>query len=540
MNQKLRTIAVVGASALALGACPESQEGHLGGSQPPRGSQVLNIVSDARDPNGLPHNPRWHFQQAGAGGQLPLADPEWQCGGFPTGNAESRRRGDPRCTDQDTRVDLPTGWHKPVCGAEILNDGRWRKLRGHVNWKPATVSGYLTWNDKSGSYPFGDGDYTLTLEPTEDDLTTRLPGLTPYNKVKGYQTYAYHIEFNGSETVEHFGHEWWTTFRDRANDGAVHGGVNSQPGQIPDGTYAIVTGLFGLDAEHKGHSELHPVYALSLLASCAETPDAEGYFNDEWAVFVRNWGNEGFCADWKAYHMLDLPDSVYAFRIPLPGVDPASVTVGSKTRLFANLPRAGDTTAPGKGPFLVADAKSVEVRFQLPAFAGPMTRQNDPPRIHGMIHLRWKAAGGTSRSCPRRPPTAETGPPAAPVRAPGDGEDVMRILQEERRSRGLAVSGAEAARALVPTDTVEITDRTPIPAPAALSEIRDRVVRVPESAGGEQALAMDVDEPPPPEVCESARHTDLTGLDEQARRRMEELRKYCTRTTRAAPEPTPR
>lgn len=537
MGGRLFAIAALGASGLLLSACSCAQAEPPAGAPPPRGKAVLNIEWDARDPIGLPINPRWRFQRKTASGQMPLADPEWQCGGFPTRNDESRRRGDPPCTDQETHVDLPTGWHKPVCGAELLADGRWGKLRGHVNWKPATVGGYLTWDGASGSYPFGDGDYNLTLEPAEDDATTRRPGLTHYNKVKGREMHAYHIEFNGLETVERFGHEWWTAHREHVKSDTVPASAAPGPGQIPDGTYAVVTGLFGLDAEHKGHSELHPVYALSLLASCAETPDAEGYFNDEWAVFVRNWGNEGFCGDWKAYHMLDLPNSVYAFRIPLPGVDPKTVSLGRKTRFLANLPRAGEATRPGKGPFLVPDAKGVEVRFQLPESAGPITRQNDPPRIQGLLQLRWKASGSASRTCPRHAPKARAleAAPEAPAETRTDGEDVMRLLQKERVSRGLTATGAEASRAAGPPDAVEITDLSAIPPPVAPPEIVDRVVRVAEVAGAERALLQDVDEPPPPEVCESARVIDLTRLDEKTRRRMEELRKYCARTLASRP-----
>jgi hypothetical protein len=291
--RRLRTIMALGSLALLVSSCPSPRlsSPHL------RSTQELNLAWTVRDPNGLPHNPRWAFQQVGSGGQMPLADPERQCGGFPTTNDESRRRGDPQCTDQDTRVDLPTGWHKPVCGAELLKDGRWDKLRGHVNWQPVTVSGYLTWNDVSPRYPFGDGDHTLSLEPAEEDGTTRLAGLTRYNTVQGYNLYAYHIEYSGTEMVDHFSHPWWTAHRDRVESGEVPADHHPLPGQIVNGTYAIATGLFGLDAEHKGYSELHPVYALSVLVSCAEAPDADGYFNAEWAVFLRNWGNEGFCAD---------------------------------------------------------------------------------------------------------------------------------------------------------------------------------------------------------------------------------------------------
>jgi len=64
------------------------------------------------------------------------------------------------------------------------------------------------------------------------------------------------------------------------------------------------------------------------------------------------------------------------------------------------------------------------------------------------------------------------------------------------------------------------------------ADIPDRVVRVPETARPEAALAQDVDEPPPAEVCEAAQQTDRTRLNESARRRLEELLAYCMRTQR--------
>ena len=525
---RLHTLMALGALALLVSGCPPPPPSSLD----LRGTQALNLAWDARDPNGLPHNPRWAFQRVGADGQMPLADPEKQCGGFPTTNAESSRRGDPQCTDQNTSVDLPMRWHKPVCGAEFLSDGRWGKLRGHVNWRPVTVSGYLTWNDVSERYPFGDGDYTLSLEPADNDGTTRRPGLTSYNTVEGYNLYAYHIEFNGVETVAHFGHPWWLVYRERVGSGEVPAASDPRLGQILNGTFAVVTGLFGLDAEHQGYSELHPVYALSMLVSCADTPDANGYFNDEWAIFVRNWGNEGFCADWHAYHMLDLPGAVYTFRIPLPGVNPASVQLGERTRFLANLPRPDASTHPGRGPFLVPDTQGVAVRFQLPESAGPISQQNDPPRLHGLLHLQWKASARAARTCPQHAPAPSPRALAAREETGADGEDVLRFMQQDRRARGLATTRDGVARLRVPLDAVEVTDRSPIPAPPVPADIPDRVVRVPETARPEAALAQDVDEPPPAEVCEAAQQTDRTRLNESARRRLEELLAYCMRTQR--------
>src|SRR5689334_20426750 len=109
MLRRLYTIVVLGVLALCMSGCPCPPQP----APPPGNSQALNLVWDnRRDPNGPPHNPRWAFQQkqVGVDGPLPLADPEKLCGGFPTTNEVSRRRGDPQCTDQDTDVDLPTSW----------------------------------------------------------------------------------------------------------------------------------------------------------------------------------------------------------------------------------------------------------------------------------------------------------------------------------------------------------------------------------------------------------------------------------------------
>jgi len=62
--------------------------------------------------------------------------------------------------------------------------------------------------------------------------------------------------------------------------------------------------------------------------------------------------------------------------------------------------------------------------------------------------------------------------------------------------------------------------------------IPDCTVPVPETTRAAAALARDVDEPPPAEICEAAQQMDLNRLDEPARRRMEELRAYCRRTQR--------
>jgi hypothetical protein len=73
------------------------------------------------------------------------------------------------------------------------------------------------------------------------------------------------------------------------------GDANARP--LVDGSYAIVTGLMGLDCEHSCSTELHPVWAMAVRVK-SDPADVV------WAIFVRNWGNEGFCS--QDQHYLDL------------------------------------------------------------------------------------------------------------------------------------------------------------------------------------------------------------------------------------------
>jgi hypothetical protein len=178
----------------------------------------------------------------------------------------------------------------------------------------------------------------------------------------------------------------------------------------------------------------------------------------------------------------------------------------------------------------VPDSQGVEVRLQLPAPDGPITRENDPPRLHGLLHLQWKPSGSATRTCPRRAPVPDTRTREVRAETGVDGEEMLEIIQEDRRERGLATPDVEAVQ--VPLDTVEITDRSAIPAPVPPAHIPDRMVHVPLTARTEVTRLQDTDEPPPAEICEAAQQMNLARLDEQARRRIEELRAYCRRTQR--------
>jgi hypothetical protein len=75
-----------------------------------------------------------------------------------------------------------------------------------------------------------------------------------------------------------------------------------------DGHQAIETGLVGLDCEHGCYTEVHPIMGLSVQATSSVAGE------DEWALFARNWGNEGYCS--QDLHYLDLFNSTYVVMLP--------------------------------------------------------------------------------------------------------------------------------------------------------------------------------------------------------------------------------
>src|SRR5262249_49496200 len=107
-------------------------------------------------------------------------------------------------------------------------------------------------------------------------------------------------EFDSDETIDHFRTPWWERFHRAVDDS------NARARQMIDGSFAIVTGLVGLDCEHTCGNELHPVRALAMNVQ----PSID---DDLWAIFVRNWGNEGFCG--TSQHFIYFPNNLYTVRL---------------------------------------------------------------------------------------------------------------------------------------------------------------------------------------------------------------------------------
>jgi len=103
--------------------------------------------------------------------------------------------------------------------------------------------------------------------------------------------------------------KWFQDFKD-----AVHLHT-ADVGDFVGARKAIVTGLFGVDAEHMSARdmsvELHPVYAMAVRVGDSKAD------TDVWAFFVRSRGDEGFCSHRDRAHAVRFGNSKYTFRLPL-------------------------------------------------------------------------------------------------------------------------------------------------------------------------------------------------------------------------------
>jgi len=195
--------------------------------------------------NGIPRNPTWAAQFYD--GRVPNPQVECDAGRLSYHASDWRR-----CTSDPVSTN-----HDKCAGG------------GHVNWRPATHEGAISWSDHSG----GDDDYDVNITRADRSLYTTANS----DKVM--------MEFDSDETVDRYSksHAWWKQLRSDVDSGA------SNPQSIY-GTQAIVIGLVGLDYEHDSQAELHPLYMLGI-----------NYAANKWAFFLRNWGNEGYCSEGENY-----------------------------------------------------------------------------------------------------------------------------------------------------------------------------------------------------------------------------------------------
>jgi hypothetical protein len=169
------------------------------------------------------------------------------------------------------------------------------------------------------------------------------------------------LEFDSDETIDHFTSPWWARFHSAVDDS------DAAAAALVDGRLAIVTGLVGLDCEHSCHTELHPVWAMSIRVDESST-------DETWAMFVRNWGDEGYCS--QNQHYVDFFGNVFKVRLPWrPGATSGAIV---STNFLTN-----STTVSGPAVEFDPNGTSVLVTFWLPA-------PEAGARVNGQLQIHWE------------------------------------------------------------------------------------------------------------------------------------------------------
>jgi hypothetical protein len=303
------------------------------------------------DMNALFLNPRWGWQTAPRG-----ADPTLLCGAPVAAVPDFDSCPTPSsCTRDLVSADTPDTFFNGLfdgCG------------NGHLNWDIVTYHGPIFWHDHSAS-TFGDDDYNFELHTP---VTNGFPsGVTAAN------TAEIQLEFQARETIDHFDNiPFWHDFHLAVdnNDREAHIKV--------DGKEAIVIGLLGLDRVHGSIPEIHPVFVLAIHVRSLPSDDV-------WAIFARNYGNEGWCSDNMDYTTFN----TVMLRLPRPASTLVPVTAqampSGQTTFVAS---SSDVTG---WDFFSGPNQDTFVTFNLPS---PPADGDDGARVAGELHLQWSAATG--------------------------------------------------------------------------------------------------------------------------------------------------
>jgi hypothetical protein len=299
-------------------------------------SAPFDLVFTETDANAFPSDAEWAWQRDHTGA---FPDADTQCFALPNNFSN------PACTTQSPSIDIPSGWNATWCAV-----GAAHSIHGHLNWMPATWQGSITWDGHSS--PGSDDDYNINLTPADGHgLTVSSQGFI-------------HSEFDSDETIDHFRTPWWTAFHAAVDNGDANARA------MIDGKTAIITGLTGLDCEHGCATEMHPVYAIAIHVNSDP-------LDDTWAIFVRNWGDEGYCS--QDQHPLDT--SRIAFLIPHAAASAVQLNVAT-TFLTNNSQVSGPALSLVRGEGAI-------VEFNLPS-------PDAGARVNGELHLQWTTGPVTS------------------------------------------------------------------------------------------------------------------------------------------------
>lgn len=376
-----------------------------GGGEPPASKMPMNLVWDREDDNGLPLDPSWQWEK-----DRPGTHPD------PVALCDLRTAGIPNCTSQPISEDSTPNVAVNT-GCNIVGATGSDQNAGHRNWGPATVTGSVTLTAGYSNYLGAsawvgwDADMDFLMKPRTGT------GIVKENADDKNSSFS--MEFDGEEVL--FDHSkssfWWSQLYgveddDRAKamfnpGGTWSGNTYTLPATRPYDD-SVVVGLVGLDCRHDCFAELHPVYAMAAHLDATSTSD------DQWAVFARNWGDEGSCGGQD--HQIEL--QTIALRIPRKGA--TGVTLAARTQFRSNTPSAGWSFSPSIHNPGTDDAYAV-LTMQLP----PADQKGV---VLGELHLAWTGSLRGPSPLPSRPARDEHDEAERPTRGDARVEAVVKKL----------------------------------------------------------------------------------------------------------------
>ncbi len=419
-------VLLVAACCLLLAGCSHKAQPWVPNpihTPPQPNTGEFNVVWDRVDVSGFPADPYWAAQAPPYPAQLPpLTGSQFDeaCVEQPYLTASQVAPGKQACTAEATVIDRPDEFPNILC---FLEPGS--TVHGHVDWTAASATGYVSWLNFAD-----DSDYNFRLVPVAQTAPPQQDrGLTSNNsEIGGGDTTRYiELEFASAEVADNFHTPWWQGLAklvDPLNLTALQNYLHPANGkQDPVG---VTVGLFGLDCEHGCRSEFHPVYALAVQVR--EDPN-----DNVWAIFVRNWGDEGFCSSLN--HEMDLPQNKMSLLLPWTGAK------GLSTEVEQVFPAAGVPDAS-----LLQDAQGNGIGA-LVTFTLPQPAQSG--MTEAVIHFHWK--GGTASPPRTRIAPLAAGEELAAPQGQFQGEEgAERGLRDLRQRSGVAHPAA-AARMQPPT-----------------------------------------------------------------------------------------
>lgn len=330
------------------------------------GNSPLDLVWTDCDPNGFPLNPRWRYQVAN--GSVPPP---------PTTLCPSALQH----VQVGNTVQIVINFPQSCISWPVNYDsGFW--CGPHVNFFAATYKGPVDWWEKSTAGT--DDDYNYRMFPPDNE---GLVGLHP-------STDGMEIEFDSDETIDHFSSPLWTKFHQMVHDD------NSAAQAYIKGKTAVVTSLLGFDCGHPScSSEQHPAYAMAV------DMDNSNLSDDQWGVFARNWGDEGFCSS----NEHNLPGNDLKVLIPwLPGATAVAVLPDTQFYPFANSDSSASVPSP---QITVATGQGILLDFALPDPSAQLG-------VEGEVHLQWTVSAPRTAIIRRLGPVQPTRPPEHEMEKP--------------------------------------------------------------------------------------------------------------------------